>query len=140
MKVYNTKFLRGNQRLVVAIIAGLVSSIGCAFLYAILVSILNFSSSLFYIAMAYAISYCIKTFGRGVEVKYCVIGACFTLFSILLGRMLLIWMPLGFNLLLAPSLFLAVLESFFVVSGENIIQLICVAYSLYLAYYNSRIV
>lgn len=140
MKVYNTKFLRGNQRLVVALIAGFLSSVGCAFLYAILVSVLGFSSSLFYIAMAYAISYCIKTFGRGVDTKYCVIGAGFALFSILLSRILLIWMPLGFSLTLLPAIFMAVLQSYFEVSAGNIIELICIAYSMYLAYYNSRIV
>ena len=102
MKVYNTKFLRGNQRFVVALIAGLASSVACAFAYAALISLLHFKSGLFYIAMAYGISYCIKTYGRGVEVKYCVLGAAFTLFSIILGEMLTILMSLGFSFLYIP--------------------------------------
>lgn len=140
MKVYNTKFLRGNQRLVVAIIAGLVSAVGCAVVYALLVMMLGFSSSLFYIAMAYAISYCVKTFGRGVDQKYCLIGALCTLLSIIVGDMLMILIPMGFNLTLIPAAFIGVLYSFLNISVSGIIDLICIAYALYLAYYNSRIV
>lgn len=140
MKVYNTKFLRGNQRFWVAIASGIASGIGCAILYALLILLLGFSSSLFYIAMAYGISYCIKTYGKGVEQKYCVIGLCCTLGSIILGRMLLMLIPLGFTFAYIPVAFLSVLYSFLDLSLSGIIELICIAYSLYLAYYNSRIV
>ena len=140
MKVYNTNFLRGNQRFVVAILAGAISAIACAFAYAIIVNLLHFRSSLLYLAMAYGISYCVKTYGRGVDTKYCLIGAVFTLLSILLGGMLTVLLPLGFNLTFVPAAFMMTLSSIFSFNFNGIIEMICIAYSLYLAYYNSRIV
>lgn len=140
MKVYNTKFLRGNQRLVVAILVGLLSSIACAAVYALLVSLLRFNTSLYYIGMAYAISYCIKTYGRGVDTKYSIIGTCFTLFSILLGKSLLMIIPFGFNFTLLPMAIMAVIQSSLIFNTRALIELVFIAYALYIAYYNSRIV
>lgn len=140
MKVYNTKFLRGNQRLVVAIIAGVLSALACALGYAVFTSLLPIRTSLLYIAMAYAISYCVKTYGRGVDEKYCIIGAACTLLSIILGGMFVVFMHVGLHLSIIPAAFMMTLASIFDFSVYGIIELVCIAYSLYLAYYNSRIV
>lgn len=140
MKVYNTKFLRGNQRFSVALLVGIVSSIACALAYGIIVNVLHFNTSLFYIAMGYGISYCIKTYGRGVEVKYSVLGALCTLFSILLGNVFVILFSIGFQLVYIPVAFVSVLYSFFQIDLYTVIELICIAYSMYVAYYNARIV
>ena len=140
MKVYNTNYLRGNQRFMMAILAGVLSSIACAIVYGIIVNVLHFNTSLFYIAMGYGISYCIKTFGRGVEVKYSVLGAVCTLFAILLGSVFVILFSIGLHIMYLPAAFVSVLYCLVQIELYTIIEWICIAYSMYVAYYNARII
>lgn len=140
MKVYNTKFLKGNQRFVRAILAGVGSALLCALGYALIESILPWNFPLFYIAMAYGVSYCIKTYGKGVEMKYCIVGVVCCVLSVILGKLFLYMYPFGFNLSLIPYILRIVLQSFFVMNVNGIIEIVCFAYAIYVAYYNSRIV
>lgn len=140
MKVYNTKFLKGNQKMRRAIGAGIISALLCAIAYALIESILPWSFSLFYIAMAYGVSYSVKTYGKGVQTKFSTVGVVCTVLTIILGKLILYMYPFGFDFVLLPYFLKLVLQSFFVLTPHGIIELLCFAYAIYVAYYNSRII
>lgn len=140
MKVYNTKNLNNKQRFPIAIAAGLISALVCGFLYAVIEIILPVHFSLLYAAMAYGVSYAVKTFGRGVQPKFTAVGIVSVILSILFGYIFIFIMSIGFNFELLPLYLQTVLISMLTLDFHGIIELLCIAYSLYIAYYNSRII
>lgn len=139
MKVYNTNLLNNKQRFPIAIIAGIICAIICAFLYALIETMLSWHIPLLYIAMAYTISSAVKKYGRGVQAKYSAIGVgCFIL-SVVLGYLFYYTMMFGFSLELLPFYFKLMVRTIATVDLYGIIEMLCFAYSVYLAYYNSRI-
>lgn len=140
MKVYNTKNLNNKQRFPIAIAVGLVSAIVCGFLFAIIETILPLHFPLLYAAMAYGVSYAVKTFGRGVQPKFTVVGIVSVILSILFGYVFVFIMSIGFNFELLPLYLQTVLVSMLTLDFHGIIELMCIAYSIYIAYYNSRII
>lgn len=140
MKVYNTKNLNNKQRFPIAIAVGLVSAIVCGFLFAIVETILPLHFPLLYAAMAYGVSYAVKTFGRGVQPKFTAVGIVSVILSILFGYVFVFIMSIGFNFELLPIYLQTVLMSMLTLDFHGIIELLCIAYSIYIAYYNSRII
>lgn len=140
MKVYNTKNLNNKQRFPIAIAVGLVSAIVCGFLFAIIETILPLHFPLLYAAMAYGVSYAVKTFGRGVQPKFTAVGIVSVILSILFGYVFVFIMSIGFNFELLPLFLQTVLVSMLTLDFHGIIELMCIAYSIYIAYYNSRII
>lgn len=140
MKVYNIKNLNNKQRFPIAIAAGVISALACGFLYAIVEIILPLHFPLLYAAMAYGVSYAVKTFGRGVQPKFTVVGIVSLLLSILFGYVFIFIMSIGFNFELLPFYLQSVLMSMLTLNFHGIIELLCIAYSIYIAYYNSRII
>lgn len=140
MKVYNTKNLNNKQRFPIAILAGLLSALVCGFLYAIIETMLPLHFPLLYAAMAYGVSYAVKTFGRGVQPKYTVIGIISVILSILFGYIFVYVMSAGFDFVFLPFYLKSVLVSMLSLNLHSIIELLCIAYSIYIAYYNSRII
>lgn len=140
MKVYNTKNLNNKQRFPIAIAVGLVSAIVCGFLFAIIETILPLHFPLLYAAMAYGVSYAVKTFGRGVQPKFTAVGIVSVILSILFGYVFVFIMSIGFNFELLPLYLQTVLVSMLTLDFHGIIELMCIAYSIYIAYYNSRII
>lgn len=140
MKVYNTKHLNNKQRFPIAIAAGLISALVCGFLYAIVEIILPLHFPLLYAAMAYGVSYAVKTFGRGVQPKFTAIGIISVILSILFGYVFIFVISSGFNFALLSLYLRSVLMSMLTLNFHGIIELLCIAYSLYIAYYNSRII
>lgn len=140
MKVYNTKNLNNKQRFPIAIAVGLVSAIVCGFLFAIIETILPLHFPLLYAAMAYGVSYAVKTFGRGVQPKFTAVGIVSVILSILFGYVFVFIMSIGFNFELLPLYLQTVLVSMLTLDFHGIIELICIVYSIYIAYYNSRII
>lgn len=143
MKVYNSNFLKNKQRFPRAVIVGILASIGCAFLIAIYEKInpipLSFTPFL-YILSAYGISSAIKEYGRGVEAKYSYVGIACMVLCVLLSRFFWIIMMTGFELSFLGYYLNIALRSFFAMDINGIIDLACIAYAIYIAYYNSRIV
>lgn len=140
MKVYNIKNLNNKQRFSIAIVAGLASAIACGFLFAIIETILPLHFPLLYAAMAYGVSYAVKTFGRGVQPKFTAVGIVSVILSILFGYVFVFIMSIGFNFELLPIYLQTVLMSMLTLDFHGIIELLCIAYSIYIAYYNSRII
>lgn len=140
MKVYNIKNLNNKQRFPIAIVAGLASAIACGFLFAIIETILPLHFPLLYAAMAYGVSYAVKTFGRGVQPKFTAVGIVSVILSILFGYVFVFIMSIGFNFELLPIYLQTVLMSMLTLDFHGIIELLCIAYSIYIAYYNSRII
>lgn len=140
MKVYNIKNLNNKQRFPIAIAAGIASAIVFGFLFAIVETILPLHFPLLYAAMAYGVSYAVKTFGRGVQPKFTAVGIVSVILSILFGYVFVFIMSIGFNFELLPIYLQTVLMSMLTLDFHGIIELLCIAYSIYIAYYNSRII
>lgn len=143
MKVYNSHFLKNKQRFPRAIITGLLASIGCAILIALYERInpipISFTPFL-YIASAYGISHVIKEYGRGVEAKYSYIGIACMVFCVFLSKFILIILLTGFDFSLLGFYTNVAMRSFFAGNLNSIIDIACIAYAIYIAYYNARIV
>ncbi|NBK97967.1 MAG: hypothetical protein EOM50_08105 [Erysipelotrichia bacterium] len=141
MKVYNTKHLNNKQRFPIAIIAGLISAILCGLLFAIIEIILPLHIPLLYAAMAYGVSYAVKTYGRGVQTKFTVVGIVASILSIVFGYAFIYFISMGGETILSlPTYLEMVFASMLRLNVHGIIELLCVAYAIYIAYYNSRII
>ena len=140
MKVYNTNLLNNKQRFPIAIIAGVVSAIACAFGFALFEKMVGWHISLLYVAMAYGISSAIKYYGKGVQPKFSIIGVvCFVL-SVVLGFLFYYSMVAGFSFAMLPYYFSMMVRSITTLTPSGIFEMLCLAYSIYLAFYNSRII
>ena len=139
MKVYNTNLLNNKQRFSIAFLVGIICAIICAFLYALIESMLSWHIPLLYVAMAYTVSSAIKKYGRGVQPKFSAMGVgCFIL-SVVLGYLFYYTMTLGFAFDLIPFYFKMMIRTIATFDIRGIIEMLCFAYAVYLAYYNSRI-
>lgn len=140
MKLFNPNYLRNKQRFPAAIIAGILSALGCAILYYFITLVLGVQISLLYIAAGYGIAYAIKTFGRGIDNKFSILAIICTLLFVLLAHILVTASMFGFQL----SLIAFYLQSFFVQFNNfdvhTIMEIMCIAYSCYIAYYYSKII
>ncbi len=140
MKVYNTNLLNNKQRFPIAIGVGIVSAIVCAFGFALFESMIRWHISLLYVVMAYAISSAIKYFGKGVQPKFSILGVACFLLSLVLGFIFYYSMLGGFSFELLPYYLSMMMRSITRISINGIFEMLCIAYSIYLAFYNSRII
>lgn len=142
-QVFNTKLLTNKQRFYQGLLFGFLASVGCAIAYALFVELFHISFSILFLAFGYAISTVIQKFGRGVQQKYSIMGAIFTTFSLILAQMFVL-NPYGIGIILHPDLYVPVLELIFTqyssLSTNSILSLAFQAFSIYIAYVNSRIV
>lgn len=140
-KLYNSNLLTNKQRFTQAILIGIAATIGCSILITIIVNATNIVSSWFYLLSAYAISYVIKTFGRGVTKKFAILGAVLVIVCILLSE---IFIQFGFSILLQPEYYgvaFANAFNFLRVRGPlDIMMVLFQAASVYIGYTNSTIV
>lgn len=139
MKVYNTKHLNNKQRFSLAILAGIISALLCGFLYAVIEMMLPWHIPLLYVAMAYGVSYAVKIYGRGVQPKFTAVGIICVILSIIAGYLFSYMFAFGFHALFIPTYLAVLLSSIFSFDLRGIIEIICIAYAIYIAYYNSRV-
>jgi len=85
MQIYNANYINRNDRLIKAILVGLVSSIVLGVIYGLISIWSSLELEIFFIALGYLIGELIKRIGKGVGTPFKVIAALFTLFAIMLG-------------------------------------------------------
>lgn len=139
MKVYNTNLLNNKQRFPIAIAAGIISAFACALAFALFEHFIGWHFSLFYVAMAYGISSAIKYFGRGVQLKFSIVGVICFILSVVLGFIIYYSFSGGFSFQYLPFYLSMMMRTLTTINFSGIFEMICIAYSIYLAFYNSRI-
>lgn len=141
LQVFNKQALTRNQRFQRAILAGTLTSLCFALVYGIISSNMRIEFSYAFIAMGYGIGWAIRTYGRGVQVKFSVLGAVCALVSFILADLIAIG---GFDIFTNFSLFSQVFRiEFMRLSALNMNSMLSVlfrALGVYIAYTNSRIV
>ena len=100
MKIYNSQVLNHQQRFWVALVVGLVSAIGLAFIYAWLSNILFLELEVLYIGIGWLIGIIIQKVGRGVQVRFQVMAALLTILCFILGDMMT---TMGYGILFTPD-------------------------------------
>ena len=85
MQIYNTKYLDSNTKFILAILAGLATAIVGGVLYGLLSSILHVEVSVVFVFTGWCVGYVIRTVGRGVHLRFSIVGAIMTLLAIFIG-------------------------------------------------------
>lgn len=85
MQIYNSRYLDSNTKFALAIGASLVAAIVGGILYGLLSSILHVEVSIVFVFIGWCIGYVIRTVGRGVHLRFSVLGAIMTLLAIFIG-------------------------------------------------------
>lgn len=116
MKIYNAKHLDNNARWTQAILYGVLAMIGISIVYAIIGNLMRSVSSVLFVLNALVISYVVKTYGRGVGVKFRYLALGLTIGSIFLSQLFLYF---GLSVIFNP---LVVIQGSFRILG-NLISL-----------------
>ncbi len=139
MKIYNSQVLNHQQRFWVALVVGLISAIGLAFVYAWLSNILFLELEVLYIGIGWLIGMIIQKVGRGVQVRFQVMAALLTILCFVLGDMMT---TMGYSILFNPnSWFIAfryVAGSLFGLSLSALLRLAFRIAGIVLSYQNGR--
>ncbi len=139
MKIYNSQVLNHQQRFWVALVVGLVSAIGLAFIYAWLSNILFLELEVLYIGIGWLIGIIIQKVGRGVQVRFQVMAALLTILCFILGDMMT---TMGYSILFNPSswfiAFRYVVGSLFGLSLSALLRLAFRIAGILIAYQNGR--
>ena len=137
MKIYNSQVLNHQQRFWVALVVGLVSAIGLAFIYAWLSNILFLELEVLYIGIGWLIGMIIQKVGRGVQVRFQVMAALLTILCFVLGDMMT---TMGYSILFNPSswfiAFRYVVGSLFGLSLSALLRLALRIAGIVIAYQN----
>lgn len=140
LKVYNKQALTRNQRFQKAVLYGGAATIASIIAYAIISSILPFQLSLLYVGFGYGIGYVIRTYGKGVQPRFSILGAGLAVLCFLIGDAIVI---AGWGALVNPGLLInAIIYDIGSLTG-GINGLLGLAFRLggvYFAYIESRIV
>lgn len=142
MKIYNSKHLDNNARWSQAIILGVLTMIGMSIVYAIIGNLMRSVSSVLFLLNAFVISYVVKTYGRGVGVKFKYLSLGLTIGSIFLSQLFLYF---GLSVILNP---MAVINGAFRILGNMIslndpitllFNIVFIGYACQYSYHNGTI-
>lgn len=140
-KVFNTQAITRNQRFNRAIIFGSLASLGCSLVYGLVSSMLHIDFAIFHMVIGYVIGGVIKEYGRGVQPRFSILGACLCALSIFLGDIIGRY---GFGIFMMPQLYGVVivgyLRSLLSTNFNSLLGLLFRVEGIYLAYKNSRVV
>ena len=85
MKIYNTRALTRNQRFMNAVIAGSIATVLSGIVLGYVLRFVPIAFDIFYLAVGYAIGYAIRTYGRGVQPRFSVLGAVMTFIALVIA-------------------------------------------------------
>ncbi len=138
MEIYNLKNLNHKQRFPVAIAVAIGAAVALAFIYAVFKYSMGLHIPYLYIAFSYAIAYAIKTVGRGVQPKFSYLGAGASILCIILSFYFYCLLFIGLSDI--SFIFSYMFRSIFQLNITGLIEMACIAYSIYVGFYNSRII
>lgn len=141
LQIYNKNAVTKHERFIRGCIAGFASSLILAIIYGIISSYLLITFEIFYIAIGYGIGYSIQHFGRGVQVRFSVLGAICATFCFILADMISIG---GFSIFINFNFFITVfrfvLASLFSTSINSLLGLLFRIVGIMTAYQTSRVI
>lgn len=141
LQIYNKNAVTKHERFIRGCIAGILSSLVLAVLYGIISSYLLITFEIFYVAIGYGIGYSIQKFGRGIQLRFSILGAvcagcCFILADMISIGGFAIFTNFGFFI----TVFRFILTSLFSTSINSLLGLLFRAAGIMAAYQTSRIV
>ena len=141
LRIFNTTSLSQNERFYKAVIYGIPTSIIIAVVFSLIQRLLMFRLSIVYLLIGYLIAFVIRKQGRGVQLKFAILGAVLTVFAIYFGDLLTYY---GVFIFQNPTLLLngsiIILKSWLDPNFNNLLGLLFRVYAVYYAYLHSRII
>lgn len=139
MKIYNTKALTRNQRFQKALLYGIPATLAIAIGLGFLLRIFPLQFEIVFLGVGYAIGYVIRTYGKGVQTRFSVLGAVLCAIAIILADSMAIGGLMG---MINPGLWLVVIMNYFssLTSLWGVLGIVFRVGAVAAAYEQSRIV
>lgn len=137
-RIYNSFKLNSNQRFLNALLYGIPTALGLGIAYGYISRILPINFSIIYVGIGYLIGMVIQKFGRGVQVKFSILGAVLAGISFVLSDVIRY-----FGLSLNPIIFyqaLLIFTQVYLGSINGLINLLFFAWGIVTAYNKARII
>lgn len=144
MQIYNAHLLNNKRRFWKAVVYGLLAALGCAFVISYLMRLtadqMNMIFTILYFIPGYLIPKAIHKAGGGIGKKYAYLGAILTFLSLLLCDFFLL---AGYQVLFQPQIWPVTLRMVFnfrfALNLNSLLSLLCIAFSIAIAYRESDI-
>ena len=142
MQVFNTHRLTQKQRFNAAIIVGTIAAIGIGILTGYLRLVIAHSSgfdfSIVSIGATYLLAFILRKVGRGVQVKFSVLGGILGFITVSISNVIAFGFPIHyvFNLNAHFMILMSLLNG----SLSNVLMLAYQGYAIYIAYSQSRFI
>ncbi len=137
--VSNTQFLNNRQRFQRGLLFGSLTALVCAVLVSLLAFMMNRKFSILYIVIGIAVSNTVRHFGKGVTLKFSILGGVLTFLSIFLAEILTLY---GFEIILRPELYLKAMTTVIGNSfdgASSIMFLIFQIIGIYIGFTNAKV-
>lgn len=137
-RIYNSFKLNSNQRFLNALLYGIPTALGLGIAYGYISRILPITFSIVYVGIGYLIGLVIQKFGRGVQVKFSVLGAVLAGVAFVLSDVVR-YFGLSLNPIILYQAVL-IITQVYLGSINGLINLLFFAWGIVTAYNKSRII
>ena len=141
LRIFNTTALTQKERFAKALIIGIGLAVVFIIVSTSIQKMLMLRSSVIYLLASLVIAQTLKKFGRGVQVKFAILGAILVFAVIFFSEIFIVF---GYQVLLQPEVFTYAIKYVFTswlsIDISNLISLLLKVYAIHYAYTNSRII
>lgn len=139
MKIYNTRALTRTQRFQNALLVSIPATLGIALVLGLVLRVMPIHFEIMFLAVGYGIGYVIRTFGKGVQTRFSVLGAICAFLAIVMADAIAM---AGIGGMFNPMLWVFVVMSYFSSLGSlwGILGILFRIGAISVAYEQSRIV
>jgi hypothetical protein len=137
-RIYNSFKLNSNQRFLNALLYGIPTALGLGIAYGYISRILPITFSIVYVGIGYLIGMVIQKFGRGVQVKFSILGAVLAGIAFVLSDVVR-YFGLSLNPIILYQAIL-IITQVYLGSINGLINLLFFAWGIVTAYNKSRII
>lgn len=137
-RIYNSFKLNSNQRFLNALLYGIPTALGLGIAYGYISRILPITFSIVYVGIGYLIGMVIQKFGRGVQVKFSILGAVLAGIAFVLSDVVR-YFGLSLNPIILYQAVL-IITQVYLGSINGLINLLFFAWGIVTAYNKSRII
>lgn len=141
LRIFNTTALTQKERFAKALLIGIGLAVVFIIVSTSIQKMLMLRSSVIYLLASLVIAQTLKKFGRGVQLKFAILGAILVFAVIFFSEIFIVF---GYQVLLQPEVFLYAIKYIFTswlsIDISNLISLLLKVYAIHYAYTNSRII
>ena len=141
MRIFNTTALTQKERFAKALLIGIGLAVVFIIVSTSIQKMLMLRSSVIYLLASLVIAQTLKKFGRGVQLKFAILGAILVFAVIFFSEIFIVF---GYQVLLQPEVFTYAIKYVFTswlsIDISNLISLLLKVYAIHYAYTNSRII